>query len=113
MKLCKKMAKFFTNEIFCEKDESMFDNSGVNRLLESLIQVSSTDESMKKIYVHFHEKIFQNNLVQLSRHPNANYGVQKMLLFCPTKEMVSEISSLNNLTSYKNGQISGKNRLCA
>ena len=87
-KLCKDLAKFLTNETFAS-DNNDFENGALTRLMESILQVSGSDESMLKIYKHFYENIFKGNLCQLAVHPKANFSVQKLLQHCPKKEMVS------------------------
>lgn len=89
LKLCKKLTKLITNEIFADKDDSMFNNEPIARLLEVMIQVSGSDSSMEKIFKHFYTKIFKDDLANLSQHPSANFAVQKLLSSCPSKEIVS------------------------
>ena len=92
-KLCKDLAKFLTNETFAS-DTIDFENGALTRLMESILQVSGSDESMLKIYKHFYENVFKGNLSRLAVHPKANFSVQKLLQHCPKKEMVSSKSDL-------------------
>ena len=90
-KLCKKSAKFITNNMFNEVSKDVFENISLTRLMESLIEASGSDESMIKIYNHFYKNVFQNNIAELAAHPQANFSVQKLILHCPTKEIFEEL----------------------
>ena len=93
VKLCKRMAKFITNEIYgADIDSSpILENSSLSRLLETLLEVSGSNETMAKIFNHFHEKLFKNQLLKLALHPTGNYSVQKYLQNMPQKDAFEEV----------------------
>ncbi len=97
-KLCKKFGKLLKDKVFYEKEDTMFDYEAVARLLEVLIMVSGSQESMAKIFNHIYEVLFKGNLVEYAGHPVANFSVQKLLQHCPTKEMVTTKPMLSSFT---------------
>lgn len=90
-KLAKKLSKQITNEMFAEKNMDMFERNALCRLMEVLVQVSGDNPDLIKIYNHFHQVIFKTHLAEFSKHPQANFGVQKLIQHCPKKEIFEEM----------------------
>ena len=93
IKLCKKLAKLITNEVYGSEVDlsSILENQPLCRLLETLLQVSGSDQTMAKIFNHFHEKLFKDQLLKLSLHPTGNFCVQKYFQNIPKKETFEEV----------------------
>ena len=90
-KLCKKLAKFLTNEVFAEKSSEIFEHEPSLRLMETLVQVTGSNSSMEKISNHYWTTFFKDNLLDLSKHPLGKISVQKFLQSCTNKERFEEI----------------------
>ena len=91
--MCKKLAKLITNEVYGSEVDlsSILENQPLCRLLETLLQVSGWDQTMAKIFNHFHEKLFKDQLLKLSLHPTGNFCVQKYFQNIPKKETFEEV----------------------
>ena len=90
-KLCKKLAKFLTNEVFAEESSDIFEHEPSLRLMETLVQVSGTNSSLEKISNHYWTTFFKDNLMDLCKHPLGKISVQKFLQSCTNKERFEEI----------------------
>ena len=93
-KMCKKVAKYITNEIFSEKLSDFAYQEPKIRLLETLIEVSASDESMEKVHKHLFTTFFKGNIRnQCDGKSNQifKFSIQKLIQSCVQKEMFEEI----------------------
>ena len=92
--MCKKVAKYITNEIFSEKLSDFAYQEPKIRLLETLIEVSASDESMEKVHKHLFTTFFKGNIRnQCDGKSNQifKFSIQKLIQSCVQKEMFEEI----------------------
>ncbi|XP_011304920.1 nucleolar protein 9 [Fopius arisanus] len=88
-KLTSSIIKKIISECFNENTESLsniFDTESSLRLLESCLASAST-----KMYGKIFKKLFSGRLKELSLMPGANFSVQRLMDYCPTKEQFEEI----------------------
>jgi len=93
-KMCKKVAKYITNEIFSEKLSDFAYQEPKIRLLETLIEVSASDGSMEKVHKHLFTTFFKGNIRnQCDGKSNQifKFSIQKLIQSCVQKEMFEEI----------------------
>ena len=92
VKLCKKLAKFLTNEVFSEISNIFQQQQPLIRLMETLIQVSGSCENMDKIFNHFYTTLFKGNISKICTDPvSGKFSVQKLIQNCKNKELFEKI----------------------
>ena len=83
-----------TNEIFSEKLSDFAYKEPKIRLLETLIEVSASNNSMEKIHKHLYTTFLAGN-IQNQCVGNGNqifkFSIQKLIQSCVQKEMFEEI----------------------
>lgn len=65
--------------------EIFYNNSGIH-ILETIVEVSS-----KKLQTVIYNQCFCRRLVHLSQRKNTNFVVQKLLMYCKDKTLVSTL----------------------